>query len=125
MDRLTDDERPHFDCWLQGLADGDERLLDLLEVSLGRIAAGHLRETLDERGGSMKLGDLPASKPIAGMSEIITGWLKSAVDADNEWLRDVDAERRPARLMACQSYQDFIDEAFFDLDNRAWSLPGR
>lgn len=125
MDRLTDDERPHFDRWLQNLADGDERLLDLLEVSLGRIAAGHLRETLAERGGSMKLGDLPASKPIAGMSEIIAGWLKSAVDADDGWLRDVDAEGRPVRLMASQVYQELMDEASFDFENRGWPLPGR
>jgi hypothetical protein len=125
MHRLTADERPHFDRWLQGLADGDERLLSLLEVSLGRIAAGHLRQTLDERGGSMKLGDLPASKPTAGESEIIAGWLKSAVDADDGWLRDVNDEGRPVRLIACQYYQDFMDEASFDFENRAWPLPGR
>lgn len=125
MDCLNADERPHYDRWLRSLADGDKRLLALLEVSLGRIAAGHLRQTLDERGGSMKLGDLPATKPIAGESEIIAGWLKSAIYADDGWLRDVDADGRPVRLMACRSYQDFMDEASFDFENRAWPLPGR
>lgn len=91
MHRLSDDERPHYDRWLRHLADGDQRLLALLEASLGRIAAGNLRRMLDERGprSTMKLGDLPRSKVWAPDEEVIVAWLRSALDRDADWLRDV------------------------------------
>ncbi|MHA6643795.1 hypothetical protein [Mesorhizobium sp. A623] len=99
--------------------------MPLLEASIGRIAADRVREILKRRGGRIKMGDLPASQPMPGLPEVIAGWFTSAIDADDEWLHDVDEKGRPERLMACQSYDDLLEQAQLDFDKRKWPLPGR
>jgi hypothetical protein len=122
---LTDDERPHFDRWLAALADGDPRLLTLLEATLGRIAASTLRRTLARRGGgsSMKMGDLPDSKPLPGEAGLLVSWLRDAIERDADWLRDLDDNGVPVRLAACESYEDMHEQARQDFDERRWTLP--
>ena len=120
MHRLTESEREHYDRWLRHLADGDPRLLALLEVSLGRIAAGNLRRVLDARGpgSTMKLGDLPTSKMWAEDIPVVIDWLQSALEQDADWLRDVDGDGVPKRLAACADYEDLLDESYKDSGGR-------
>ncbi len=127
MQHFRADERPHYDRWLRALAGDDPRLRFLLEATLGRIAAGNLRRILDRRGDgrAMKLGDLPASKPMPGEAEVLAGWLRDALEHEEDWLRDLDADRVPRRLAACESYEDLLDAANEDFEARRWTLPGR
>lgn len=122
---LTEDERLHYDRWLRHLAGGDDRMLALLEASVGRIAANTLRSILRERGGdaTMKLGDLPASKPLPFESELIVSWLRDAIDHDADWLRDVDSDGIPVRLAACESLEALLEAAQEDFTARRWALP--
>lgn len=120
MHRLTDDERPHYDRWLASLAGGDERLLHLLRHSLGRIAAGNLRRILARRGpdATMKLSDLPTSKPWADAVPVIVDWLRDSIRKDADWLRDTDADGVPRRLAECEDYDDLLDAATEDYGAR-------
>ncbi|MGO4558282.1 hypothetical protein [Mesorhizobium sp. 2RAF21] len=126
MHRLTEDERPHYDRWLDGLAEGDPRLRDLLAAAIGRIAAGNLRRILEERGpgSTMKMGDLPMSKPLPPDSMAIVLWLKDAIAHADDWLLDVDEFGIPKRLSACESEEDLLDTAAEDYRVRKWRLPG-
>lgn len=123
--RPTKTEMELFRPWLEGLADGDNELLRLLWVSLGRIATSNLRNILAEAGRGMKMGDLPASKPLSGEAEVIAGWLKSAIENSDAWLDDLDIDGNPLRLKRCASYDDLIEEANADFSLRKWPLPGR
>lgn len=122
MHRLNPDERPHYDRWLISLADGDLRLLALLEASLGRIAADNLRGILDKRGegSTMKMGDLPSSKMWPSDVPVVVDWMKAALEQDADWLRDVGEDGVPKRLSRCADYEDLLDEAYDDTGGPPW-----
>ncbi|MBX3576204.1 MAG: hypothetical protein KF723_03270 [Rhizobiaceae bacterium] len=126
MDRLRPHEREFFGRWLASFADGDARLLLLLEASIGRIAAASLRETLVRRGPgrTAKMGDL--SGLFGGPDdELVVRWLRAALDHGDDWLEDVDEAGVPQRLAQCESYGDLLDAANEDYEAGRWRLPGR
>lgn len=127
MDRLRPHEKDFFDRWLASLADGDARLLPLLEASLGRIAVATLRKMLARRGPGaiVKMGDLAGAKPGSPEDEVIAGWLRAAIDHGDEWLDDVDEAGVPRRLAECRTYLELLEAANQDYAARGWSLPGR
>jgi hypothetical protein len=116
MHRLTDDERPHYERWLDGLSGGDPRLRELLAMTLGRFAAGNLRHILDERGpgSTMKLGDLPQSKGLPSENAAIVRWLREALDRNADWLHDVDGNGIPKLLSSCETDEELLDAAAED-----------
>ena len=127
MDSLDPHTRTFFDRWLASLADGDARLLRLLEESLGRIAASTLLDTLARRwpGATAKMGDLQGAKPGSPEDEVVAGWLRDAIEHGDGWLDDVDEAGTPRRLAACESYADLLKAADEDFEARGWRLPGR
>jgi hypothetical protein len=127
MDRLDPHHREFLQRWLASLADGDARLLHLLEAALGRIAASTLLDTLARRGpgATAKMGDLQGAKCGAPEDEVIAGWLRDAIERGDGWLDDVDEDGVPRRLAACESYTDLLDAADQDYAARGWRLPGR
>lgn len=127
MDRLDPSHQEFFARWLASLADGDARLLALLEASLGRIAASTLLDTLARRGpgATAKMGDLQAAKPGSPEDEVLAGWLRDALEHGDAWLDDVDEAGTPRRLAQCESYVDLLEAANEDFAARGWRLPGR
>ena len=127
MHRLTPDQRSIYDEWLASLADGDPRLLSLLEVSLGRIAAGLLHEQLARRGPGavMKMGDLSGTRLGSEHAEALVAWLRNAIEQDEDWLRDIDEDGVPRRLAACGDYLDMLKAARDDYNEKPFPVPGR
>lgn len=127
MDRLRPHEKEFFARWLTSLADGDARLLALLEASIGRIAAETLREMLARRGpgSTAKMGDLAGSKSGSPEDEFVATWLRTAIDNGDDWLDDVDEAGVPRRLAGCDSYLELLEAANEDYVAGRWSLPGR
>lgn len=112
--KLTKTERDLFRPWINGLAGHDLQLRELLWCSLGRIALNDLANILETRGQGrrVKLGDIPASKPLfPEIAEEIAAWLKDALANQEAWLNDTDDEGRPIRLMQCADYMALLEEA--------------
>lgn len=126
MDRLRPHEKEFFQRWLVSLADGDARLLGLLEASIGKIQAANLYERLARRGpgSTAKMGDLAGLFGGAD-DELVVRWLRAALEHGDEWLEDVDEAGVPRRLAGCASYGDLLEAANDDLDVGRWRLPGR
>ncbi|MGE0500655.1 MAG: hypothetical protein AB7I79_03240 [Rhizobiaceae bacterium] len=127
MDRLDPWHQEFFRRWLASLAHGDARLLQMLEASLGQIAATMLLDTLARRGShaTAKMGDLVGAKPGSPEDEVIAGWLRDAIEHGDAWLDDVDGAGTPRRLAQCETYGDLIEAANEDYGARRWRLPGR
>jgi hypothetical protein len=112
--KLTKAERDLFRPWINRLSGDDLHLRELLWCSLGRIALNDLSRILESRGQGrrIKLGDIPASKPLfPEISEEIAAWLKAALSNQEPWLNDTDVEGRPVRLMQCADYMELLEEA--------------
>ncbi len=112
--KLTKTERDLFRPWINGLSGDDLQLRELLWCSLGRIALNDLARILETRGQGrrLKLGDIPAAKPLfPEIAEEIADWLKAALANEESWLDDTDDEGRPIRLMRCEDYMELLAEA--------------
>lgn len=90
------------------LADGDERLLELLRVSAGRVLRNTYRSWLSTNGLFAIQVALMAARPDACH---VRDWLKSSITSNARWLSNVDEAGRPKKLLKCSTLKALVDEA--------------
>jgi hypothetical protein len=94
---------------LEAAAEGNSALLRLLELSVGRVA---------EKADKRRTESFTIDRPFREIDHIVD-WLKAALINNAPWLRNLDAEGRPKKLMKFGTLDAIRREADKDMLRRA------
>lgn len=123
---LTEYQRKCLHDWLvmQVAPQEHDRLWPLVEASVGRIAANKLRS----QNAWMEAEGLDVSDPLYGDMSVrlemmsadaydhVLDWLRASLITEAAWLRNIDEQGRPRKLLKCSRYDDLVREADKSMD---------